>query len=332
MYSRIRAAVSFITALLAVGAVNTLAAQNRARDSRNDNRLVRLDTTVAVEPGTILDVTAGTGVITVRGWDRAEVQVRARSDAGEFQFGKSARAVRVEALRTTRSRLGDVTIEVRVPLNTRVVVANSSGDVQVLDVRGEVDANLLNGDVIIRGASGRTAVTNVTGEITISDIDGPIKVQSLTGNITVTDIRGDVDVSSSTGEVSLSGIQANQIKAEVVQGEISFDGTLSASGRYEFGTHSGDVHLFLPQHAAGTLIMQSFSGNLHSTLPLVVQPDSVSGRPLPAVVRQLTSRSMALNQPRRLQFGGGGSAVVTVTTFNGDVHINRGPRRVPKEQ
>ena len=73
-------------------------------------------------------------------------------------------------------------------------------------------------------------------------------------------------------------------------------------------------------------------GNLHSTLPLVVQPDSVSGRPLPAVVRQLTSRSMALNQPRRLQFGGGGSAVVTVTTFNGDVHINRGPRRVPKEQ
>ncbi|MBC8085694.1 MAG: DUF4097 family beta strand repeat protein [Phycisphaerae bacterium] len=328
---RFARATWLITAVVALGVVDALGAQNRARAGRDDERMVRLDTTVAVERGTILDVTAGTGVITVRGWDRAEVDVRAQSEAGEFLFSKSARAVRLEARRTTRGRSGDVTIEVRVPMNTRVVVSNTSGDVHVLDVRGEVDANLLNGDLIIRGASGRTAVTNVNGEIRVSDVDGPIKVQSLTGEIVLADIRGDVNVTSNVGEVSMSGIQANVVQAEVVQGEISFDGVLNPTGRYEFGTHSGDVHLFFAQDAGGILNLQSFSGSLHSTIPLIVQPDSSSGRALPPAIRQLNARGLALNQQRRLQIGGGGSAVVSVTTFNGDVHISRGPRRIQKE-
>lgn len=322
-----------VALIMALGAVGSLTAQNRTqRTNRSRDEGIRLDTTVAVERGTILDVTTGTGLVIVRAWDRSEVEVHAQSEGSEFLFSKSARSVRVEARRITRAR-ADANVEIRVPLGTRVVVSNTGGDVQVLDVRGEVDANLLSGDLIIRGASGRTAAVNVTGDITISDIDGPIKVQSMTGEISVRDVRGDVDVSSSASDVSLSGVQANSVRAEVVQGEIFFDGALNPSGRYEFGTHSGDVHLFLPDKAAGTLDLQSFKGTLHSAIPLTMQPDSSGGRLLPPMVRQFNNaRPMPLSQGRRLVFGGGGTATVTITTFNGDVHISRGPRGIGKER
>lgn len=322
--------------LVAVIAVSTADAQNTsrtrsARTSRNEERAVRFDTTVAVEKGTILDVTAATGSIIVRGWDRNEIEVRAESESGEFQFSRSARSVRFEARRITRAR-DEVSIQIRVPLNTRTVIANSSGEVQVLDVRGEVDANLLNGEVIIRGASGRTAISTVNAEVTVTDVDGPLKVQSMTGEIALREIRGDIEVISSSGEVSMSGIQANHVQTEMVQGDIFFDGALNPYGKYDFSTHSGDVHLFFPQNAAGSLNLQSFTGSLHSSVPMLMQSDSTSPRAVPAHVRQFTNRAIALNQPRKLQFGGGGSTVISVTTFNGDVHISRGPRREQKEK
>lgn len=326
------------------------AAQEKARDlqrekaqtkkrnrSRDDDESTVLDTTVSVERGTIVDLSATDGRITVRGWDRNEVEIKAQSESGELQFTKSPRSVRVEGRRGTRSRAIDVIMNVRVPLNTRVVVNTMLGDVQVLDVHGEVDAELVSGDITVRGASGRTAVTNVSGDIIVSDVDGPLRVGAMSGEISLTDVRGPVEVSSNSGDVSMRGMTANAIQVQVVQGEITFDGTLSPTGKYEFGTHSGDVRLYLADNAKGTLELQSFTGSLHSTYPMVLQPDSnISGsamtRSFSSSGRQLGARALGLSQRQRLDFGGGGGAHVVVSTFNGDVHVSRGPSRPKKEQ
>lgn len=300
------------------------------RPSRSDEPETRLDTIVSVERGTIVDLSATDGRITVRGWDRNEVEIHAVSESGELQFNKSARSVRLEASRSGRSRTLDATINVRVPLNTRVVVGTMLGDVEVLDVRGEVDATLYSGNVTIRGASGRTAVSNVSGDIVVSDVDGALRVSAISGEMQLSDVRGAVEVSSNSGDVMMTGMRGGQIQVDVVQGEITFDGVLSPTGKYEFNTHSGDVHLFLPDSTKGTINLQSFNGELHSAIPLTVQPGSSSTRGL--TVRQLNGRAMSLNQPQHLELGGGKGAQVTISTFNGDVHINRGPRRQGKNQ
>ncbi|MEO7998579.1 MAG: DUF4097 family beta strand repeat-containing protein [Gemmatimonadaceae bacterium] len=310
--------------------------KSRSHNSDDDENTV-LDTTVAVERGTIVDLSATDGKITVRGWDRNEVEIKAQSESGELQFTKSPRSVRVEGRRGTRSRTIDVVMNVRVPLNTRVVVNTMLGDVQVLDVHGEVDADLVSGDITIRGASGRTAVTNVSGDIVVSDIDGPLRVGVMSGEISMTDVRGPVEVSSNSGDVSMRGMTASAIQVQVVQGEITFDGTLSPTGNYEFGTHSGDVRLFLADNAKGTLELQSFSGTLHSSYPMVLQPDSSSlkqpmTRSFSGSPRPLGTRVLGLSQRQRLEFGGGGGAHIVVSTFDGDVHIDRGPSRLKKEQ
>lgn len=306
-------------------------ASHNMRASSDDELTTRLDTTVAVERGTIVDLSASDGRITVRGWDRNEVEVHAVSESGELQFSKSARSIRVEARRSGRSRTLDATITVRVPLNTRVVVGTMLGDVEVLDVRGEVDATLYSGNVTIRGASGRTAVSNVAGDIVISDIDGALRVNAMTGEMKLSDVRGDVDVTSNSGDVSMRGMLSNSVQVQVVEGEITYDGALSKSGKYSFNTHSGDVHLFLPDSTKGTVILQSFSGSLHSTFPIMVQPRAGAPGSISSSVRQLNGRAMSLNQQQRLEIGGGNGAQVTISTFNGDVHINRGPRRQEKD-
>ena len=88
---------------------------------------------------------------------------------------------------------------------------------------------------------------------------------------------------------------------------------------------------FDPGCTKGTVSLQSFSGSLHSTLPLMVQPGSNASRGLAGAVRQLNRRAMSLNQQQKLEIGGGNGALITISTFNGDVHINRGPRRSGKD-
>lgn len=312
--------------------------QSKKRDRHHDEEeSTILDTTVSVERGTIVDLSATDGRITVRGWDRNEVEIKAQAESGELQFSKTPRSVRVEGRRATRSRTVDVVMNVRVPLNTRVVVNTMLGDVQVLDVHGEVDAELVSGNITIRGASGRTAVTNVSGDIVVSDVDGPLRVGAMSGEISLTDVRGPVEVSSNDGDVSMRGMMSPAIQAQLVQGNISYDGTLSPTGKYEFGTHSGDVHLFLAENAKGTLELQSFSGSLRSTYPMVLQPDSNTLRPgMPRSFsgsnRSVGPGALGLSQRQRLEFGGGGGAHIVVSTFNGDVHVSRGPSRPKKEQ
>ena len=302
-----------------------------ARVARSDDNEMRLDTTVAVERGTIVDLSASDGRITVRGWDRNEVEIHAVSASGELQFSKTARSLRLEARRSGRSKTLDATITVRVPLNTRVVVGTMLGDVEVLNVRGEVDATLYSGNITIRGASGRTAVSNVSGDINVSDIDGALRVTAISGEMELSDIRGDIEVTSNSGDVSMRGMLSNSAQVQVVEGDIWYDGALSKTGKYEFNTHSGDVHLYLPDSTKGTVSLQSFSGSLHSTLPLTVQPGSNASRGLAGAVRQFNGRAMSLNQQQKLEIGGGNGALITISTFNGDVHIDRGPRRAGKD-
>lgn len=332
--------VAALTVTLA--AHHSISAQGR-NDDRNDRPSrnvrsqrvapleMRLDTTVAVDKGTIVDLSATDGRITVRGWDRNDVEIHAVSTSGELQFSRTARSLRLEARRSGTSRALDATMTVRVPLNTRVVVGTRLGDVEVLDVHGEVDATLYSGSVTIRGASGRTAVSNVGGDITVSDVDGALRVDAISGEMKLSDIRGDINVTSNSGDVVMTNMRGSVVQIEVTQGDITYDGVLSKTGKYEFNTHAGDVHLFLPDSTKGTVTLQSFSGSLHTAFPVTLQPGSSSAR-VSSAIRPLNGAPVSLRQQRQVEIGGGNGAQVIVSTFSGDVHINRGPRRNEKDR
>ena len=99
-----------------------------------------LDTTVAFSPDGTIDLTNVAGDIIVTGWDRREVQIKARSDRGDLEYAISESRITIEergdnwrrSRRDRRDRSDDnedTRFELSVPRGVRVIAHSTSGDV-----------------------------------------------------------------------------------------------------------------------------------------------------------------------------------------------------------
>jgi DUF4097 and DUF4098 domain-containing protein YvlB len=330
MFEALVVCIAFATGMAPVLALD---AQSRSRvrpdaqrDTRRDDRADRTDTAFVVARGAVLDVNVMSSKVSVRGWDRSDIGIHTEGDLSGVDIMRSSRGVRVES--GMRGRGGDAgDIEIRAPRGTRVVISARQGDLEILDVRGSVNATMISGDVVVRGGTERTVVNMTSGDVKISNTDGTVTVESISGSIALDDVRGDVHVSGTSSDVTMSAVRAARVEVNVMSGEVSFAGPLALDGRYQFSSHSGDVHVHLATDAKGILEMQSFNGELHAGVPVVVQSGSDG---LAASLRGGTSsrgRTVLSGRPQRMEFGGGGSAQITISTFSGDVYLDRGVRR-----
>jgi DUF4097 and DUF4098 domain-containing protein YvlB len=166
-------------------------------------------------------------------------------------------------------------------------VNSASGDVEITD-SDHVYAVSISGEVRVRGAN----------EIEAKSVSGEVIAERVTGDVRLSSTSGDVVARQSTGRfVTLSS----------TSGDLSFEGTVDNTGRYEFETHSGSVAISLPAATNANITVATYSGDIDSDFPLVLQPGS-----------------RAFNRPRRLEFtiGNGGPRIVA-ESFSGDVEIRR---------
>jgi len=89
--------------------------------------------------------------------------------------------------------------------------------------------------------------------------------------------------------------------------DVVFEGALTPRGRYEFSSHSGDVHITLDDKNGFSFEGKTFSGSVNSGLPL--QTGGVGSRRTSS--KQVTGTY------------GDGSAVVSATSFSGDVVVTK---------
>ena len=276
-----------------------------------DDRRSRIDTTFAFDRRGQVELTAVAGDMTVRGWDRGEARVVATSDRARLRLDASRSRITLRE-EDGRGRSSDGTeYELTVPYGTRVVMRNTSGDLEVVDVRGEVEARSTSGDVKIEGTSGRTIVESISGEVEARRLSGPVRVQSTSGGVRLDEVSGDVEAESVSGDVELKHARAAFVRLESTSGEIDFAGPLDRSGRYEFTSHSGTITLTVPGDVDAQMSVQTFSGELESDFPLTLRPGSGS-------------------RPRRFDFTlGSGGARITAESFSGDVNLRRGSASSP---
>ena len=155
----------------------------------------------------IVDLDArGNGGVSVRGWDRPDVHVRARvvvyaeSDSEARQIASEIRLVttggRIRAEGPSRDRNPwrdrgwSVSFELEVPRNAELMVGATNGGVQVRDVRGRMDLRTVNGGISLDDVSGeiRGETTNggVEVRMTGDKWEGPaLEVRTVNGGITL---------------------------------------------------------------------------------------------------------------------------------------------------
>jgi DUF4097 and DUF4098 domain-containing protein YvlB len=202
-----------------------------------------------------------------------------------------------------------VAYTVSAPPGTRLTIATISGSVKVSDIKGDLSANSISGTVRIAKGARIAAAKSISGDVEIveTETDGAIEANSISGGVTLRKVSAQrIDVGSVSSSIVLQDVNCDRIQGHSISGAVEFSGPLAKGGRYELNSHSGDVRVVLAGSTGFELEANSFSGTLHSDLPLKIGGGDDRGR-------------------RRSLHGvfGDGSAVLNLTTFSGSVTISR---------
>ncbi|MHB1328937.1 MAG: DUF4097 family beta strand repeat-containing protein, partial [Gemmatimonadales bacterium] len=118
----------------------------------------------------------------------------------------------------------------------------------------------------------------------------------------VNDVEGDLVVESVSGNLDLRNVVSRSVDAQVVSGNVVFQGRIDDRGTYTMVSHSGNVTLGLSDNVNATISASVSSGTVRSSFPVQSERQS----------RRLTRYRL-----------GSGTASIDLETFSGSVRILR---------
>jgi DUF4097 and DUF4098 domain-containing protein YvlB len=180
-------------------------------------------------------------------------------------------------------------------------------------VRGDADAHTQSADVTVRDAGGRLDIETLSGDVTVQGVASDAAIHTVNGDVMLTGARGDVELESVSGDLTMRDIAAKQVRTTTTSGDVSFASQIKDDGRYEFNTHSGDIHLVLPPDVGAQLSVSTFSGSIDSDFPITLRAGE---------------HGIGAAQAKRLNFTlGQGSARIVAGTFSGEITLSSTARR-----
>lgn len=194
----------------------------------------------------VLDATRGDVVI--RTWDqpriRATVNKRIRAaeeetalrlaenlnlDLAPSESGLIARIATPPEFPRPRGVQTD--LRVTVPREANIVVKTSHGEVEVMDLAGDLRLETSHGSVRVSKVGGSCWIVNRYGPVEASEVDGALEITTQHEDVRVWEIGGPVTVTSANGEVTVEEVQGNvevharhgEVRVARVQGEVSVE-------------------------------------------------------------------------------------------------------------
>jgi DUF4097 and DUF4098 domain-containing protein YvlB len=268
----------------------------------------QMDSTFDVGGARRLHVENHNGSVVVRSWNRSEMRVRARHGGGtRVDINRSTSAVTIE-LESRRGRPGSAELELTVPQQFAIEIEGLNTAIDVNGIEGGVELETINGNITVQNANGRLDMASISGRITIRDSRGLLSAEGTNHGIDVDGFDGNVSIATVNGSLSMSGIRADRVEAETINGRIEYQGDLRENGRYELSTHNGEVVLYVPDGTNASVSVSTHNGEIDSSFP--VQLSEARGR----------SRA-------NFNIGSGRGARIEITSFGGPVRIRRPSER-----
>ena len=310
-----------------------LAAQAQPQAQAQAQAQTSSDTTFSVPRNAVIDITLRTGRLFVRGTQQSTAELRANDQRYELRStgvgvtlaARDDRGRDSDDRRSSRSSRDarsdrDGRLELAVPRGVRLVISAGSADVEVQDIAGDVEVHSLSGDISLRAIGGRAIIETLSGDVQLTGGAGDTRANTMSGDIILRGVRGTAHVHTTSGSVTLSMVRAAEVQVESTSGDLVFDGDPTDDARMQLTSHSGDITIRIPESARGTMELATFSGEMRSNRPVTL----TSG-----VTGNFNRSNRNERGTQRYEFGGGGAARFTVTTFSGDIRFDRGARRNP---
>ncbi len=277
----------------------------------------KFDRTLTVNGPVTMDLTTGSGNITVRAGGSNQVVIHAVVRGSNDWFGGDSES----AVRSVESnppieqngnsiRIGynlsddikrhvSISYEVTVPGDTSLQAHSGSGDIGVEGVRKSAVVTTGSGDVNLRDIGPQANARTGSGSIKGQDIALPFTARTGSGGVRA-DLTGsgNADIESGSGDVELRGMKGG-LHARTGSGDISIEG--AAQSGWNLHTGSGTVRLALGSNQGFNLYARTGSGSIHSDLPITMQ-GSLNRHELKGAVK-------------------GGGPEVEVSTGSGDIDL-----------
>jgi DUF4097 and DUF4098 domain-containing protein YvlB len=243
------------------------------------------ESTVSAAPDALVTIGVVDCNVRVVGSTRRDVKVSTTSDDVKVTSDGSHVSITV--------RPGSASsIEVAVPSTVRVDVHGVGASASVHDVAGPVHVGSVNGDVEVEGPARDVEAASVSGRVQVSLQHADVRATSVSGAVSIRLATGGTAWAKTvSGGVRVSGAPLTRLEVRTVSGNVDLDARLEGSGPFEAHSHSGGVRVTLPKSASVTVDVRTYHGTVDN-------PDAGSA---PAA----------------------GRAVLTVSTFTGDVHVER---------
>lgn len=236
----------------------------------DDRYQANVDTTVAVTRGARLDLNNFGGDITVKVWDKNAVRISAdNSDRERVDIDVDQQVVTVR----TSSRYGAphmVSFDLTVPAWMALDLEGTYTDITATGITGDITATTVQGDVDVTGGSGHISLNSTSGSVKLAKAQGRIDIVTVNDGITVTDTKGDLSAETTNGDVELRGIDADNVSATTINGDITYDGTIKDAGHYSFSTNNGDVDVSIPTGANVAVTASTFNGDFDACFPVTL--------------------------------------------------------------
>ena len=274
------------------------------------------DRTLTVSGTVSLDVTTGSGDVTIKASGTDKVVVHGTVHSNNDWFSNAENAVHtVESNPPIQQngssiRIGydlpedvrrhvSISYQITVPADATVQAHSGSGSLGVEGVRAEVQAQTGSGEIRVRDVGGRSRVQTGSGGIRAENVAAPFYAHTGSGDIEAELTgSGDVDVQTGSGGIRLRGVKGG-LRARSGSGDLTADG--SVGGPWSLQTGSGSIRLAVGTGNGFNLDVHTSSGSIHSDLPITVQ-GSLGRHELKGTVR-------------------GGGPEVEVSSGSGDVDI-----------
>jgi len=301
--------------------------------------------TLSVSGPVSLEVTTGSGSITVRSGGNGTVHIFAKIHAHDSWFGMSAtekihnlesnppidqqgNTIRVGGIRGRQSAFwwlfgwdsNNVSIDydLTVPPATGLASHTGSGNQSLDGLQLSSSAEAGSGNITVQNMVGDLRVTSGSGDLKIDSVKGALHAETGSGSIRATGVAGEVSASTGSGNVEVQQAAPGNVAIKTGSGGVTLSGV---RGGLKIQTGNGEIRV--AGEPKDDWHVGTGSGNIDLTLPSQASfsLDATTSSGSVELHRPLTVQGLVSRNHLQGRTGSGG-ALLDAHTASGNIEIN----------
>jgi DUF4097 and DUF4098 domain-containing protein YvlB len=222
--------------------------------------------TVNADPQGQVRVSNVSGLVSVTGWDRPQVEVKGRlsGDVERVDVFSDKGRTTIKVVLPKRSIMdGDAELEIRVPEGSDLDVSAVSADVTTLRLTGPQRLTTVSGNIradFARDFEGKT----VSGDMRLKGNSQPggLRLSTVSGDVTLERGAGELEATTVSGDLVLEVLSARTVRTRTTSGDLLLRGSLTDDANVEAETISGEIAVRMKPQAGFEYEVSSFSGDI----------------------------------------------------------------------